>query len=248
MRADGLAATTIARRVAAVASSSAIRCSSARARTTRPPSIVLPRRPRTLPRTLSPAESERLIDAAIGVTPRAMRDRALVELLYGAGLRVSEALGLARRPSTSTPASCACSARATRSGSSRSAARPSRPSAATSRSGAHTSTAATGPTSSSTRAAAPSPRRRLPDPPQAGRAGRARARARPPAPAPPLVRDPPARGRRRPPLRPGDARARRPRRRPSATRMSPTATGGRPTSPPTRMPGGRPATTAAPEP
>ena len=54
----------------------------------------LPRRRRTLPRTLSPAEAERLVEAANGVTPRALRDRALVELLYGAGLRVSEAVGL----------------------------------------------------------------------------------------------------------------------------------------------------------
>ena len=57
-------------------------------------SVQLPRRARTLPRALSPAETERLIDAAVGSTPRALRDRALVELLYGAGLRVSEATGL----------------------------------------------------------------------------------------------------------------------------------------------------------
>jgi integrase/recombinase XerD len=54
----------------------------------------LPRRTRRLPRALSPAEAERLIDAAAGTTPRSLRDRALVELLYGAGLRVSEAVGL----------------------------------------------------------------------------------------------------------------------------------------------------------
>ncbi len=47
-----------------------------------------------LPRALSPSETERLIDAATGTTPRTLRDRALVELLYGAGLRVSEAVGL----------------------------------------------------------------------------------------------------------------------------------------------------------
>ena len=49
---------------------------------------------RTLPRTLSPGEVERLITAANGVDPRTLRDRALVELLYGAGIRVSEAVGL----------------------------------------------------------------------------------------------------------------------------------------------------------
>jgi integrase/recombinase XerD len=58
--------------------------------------IPLPRRRQKLPRSLTPAEVERLIAAANGVTPRALRDRALLELLYGAGLRVSEAVGLER--------------------------------------------------------------------------------------------------------------------------------------------------------
>src|SRR5439155_10739646 len=56
--------------------------------------VELPRRTRKLPKTLSPGEAERLIAAATGVAPRVLRDRALVELLYGAGLRVSEAVGL----------------------------------------------------------------------------------------------------------------------------------------------------------
>jgi len=56
--------------------------------------VELPRRHKRLPRSLSPGEVERLIEAASGVSPRTLRDRALVELLYGAGLRVSEAVGL----------------------------------------------------------------------------------------------------------------------------------------------------------
>jgi site-specific recombinase XerD len=58
--------------------------------------VELPRRRSRLPRTLSHAEVVRLIEAANGTTPRSLRDRALVELLYGAGLRVSEAVGLER--------------------------------------------------------------------------------------------------------------------------------------------------------
>jgi integrase/recombinase XerD len=58
--------------------------------------VDLPRRRARLPRSLSLSEVERLIDSANGVSPRALRDRALLELLYGAGLRVSEAVGLER--------------------------------------------------------------------------------------------------------------------------------------------------------
>lgn len=96
MRADGLAGSTIARRVAAVRSFYRHQMLLGARGDNPAADLVLPRRTRTLPRTLSPAESERLIDAANGTTPRALRDRALVELMYGAGLRVSETIGLAR--------------------------------------------------------------------------------------------------------------------------------------------------------
>ena len=96
MRARGLAATTIGRRIAALRSFYRHQMLIG-SRTDNPAAERdLPRRARTLPRTLSPGEAERLIEAASGTAPRALRDRALVELMYGAGLRVSEAVGLDR--------------------------------------------------------------------------------------------------------------------------------------------------------
>jgi integrase/recombinase XerD len=96
LRAQGLSPATIARRAAAVRSFFRHQ-QLLGARADNPAAdIELPRRRRTLPRTLSPGEAERLIDAANGIHPRDLRDRALVELLYGAGLRVSEAVGLDR--------------------------------------------------------------------------------------------------------------------------------------------------------
>ena len=96
LRAAGLAPATIARRVASLRS--LFRHLVLVGSVTENPAgeLELPRRIRRLPRTLSPGEAERLIDAASGTTPRAFRDRALVELLYGAGLRVSEAVSLDR--------------------------------------------------------------------------------------------------------------------------------------------------------
>ncbi len=96
MRADGLAGSTIARRIAAVRSFYRHQMLLGDRADNPAAELTLPRRGRKLPRTLSPSESERLIDAAAGSTPRGMRDRALVELMYGAGLRVSETVGLTR--------------------------------------------------------------------------------------------------------------------------------------------------------
>jgi integrase/recombinase XerD len=96
MRADGLAPSTIARRTAALRAFYRHQVLVGARRENPAAELELPRRRRPLPRTLSPGEAERLIDAAAGTAPRALRDRALVELLYGAGLRVSEAVGLHR--------------------------------------------------------------------------------------------------------------------------------------------------------
>jgi integrase/recombinase XerD len=96
LRAAGRAPTTIARKTAAVRSFFRHQVLLGARDDNPAASLALPRRQRRLPRTLSPAEAERLVEAAAGTTPRALRDHALVELLYGAGLRVSEAVGLER--------------------------------------------------------------------------------------------------------------------------------------------------------
>jgi integrase/recombinase XerD len=53
-----------------------------------------PKKGRTLPKTLSEAEVFAMIDAVDGVSPRDLRDRALLEVMYGCGLRVSEVCAL----------------------------------------------------------------------------------------------------------------------------------------------------------
>lgn len=54
-----------------------------------------PKQPKRLPKAISIAEVERLLEACSGDDPIALRDRALLELLYATGARVSEAVDLA---------------------------------------------------------------------------------------------------------------------------------------------------------
>jgi integrase/recombinase XerC len=56
--------------------------------------VKTPKAPKTLPRHLRPGEVESLIEAPEGDGPLVRRDRAILELLYAAGLRVSELVGL----------------------------------------------------------------------------------------------------------------------------------------------------------
>ena len=116
------------------------------AATTPPPRSTCRAARASCPRTLSPGEAERLIEAADGTTPaRPPRPRARRAPLRRRPARQRGGRPRARAASTSTRASSAASARATRSGSSRSAARRPRRYAATCRAAARTSTAATGP-------------------------------------------------------------------------------------------------------
>lgn len=61
--------------------------------------LVLPKLPKSLPKFLTEGQADTLLDAdateATGETPeRRARDQAILEILYGAGLRVSELCGL----------------------------------------------------------------------------------------------------------------------------------------------------------
>ncbi len=56
-----------------------------------------PRRPRTLPKALPARRLGAALDQLDGTEPVVLRDRALLEMLYGTGLRVSELASLATR-------------------------------------------------------------------------------------------------------------------------------------------------------
>jgi integrase/recombinase XerD len=96
LRAEGLSNATVARRLASLRGFFRHQLLLGMRTDNPAASLGSPRRIRKLPRTLSAAEAERLVEAARGTTPRDLRDAALVELLYGSGLRISEALGLER--------------------------------------------------------------------------------------------------------------------------------------------------------
>jgi len=53
-----------------------------------------PRKSRTLPKVLSYAEVKKLLESVSGAEPPDLRDRAILEVMYGCGLRASEAIGL----------------------------------------------------------------------------------------------------------------------------------------------------------
>ena len=86
-----------------------------------------PRKSQRLPQVLTRDEVARLLAAPRGTEPAALRDRALLELMYACGLRASEAIGLEVRDIDLKAACCARAARAPRSASCPSGARRSPP-------------------------------------------------------------------------------------------------------------------------
>jgi site-specific recombinase XerD len=85
-----LAPATIRRKVAAIRSFLRFTLGSAHV----PDAPLTPRRPRQLPDTPKTEEIDAALDELAGDGPLALRNRALVELVYSAGLRSSEAVGL----------------------------------------------------------------------------------------------------------------------------------------------------------
>jgi integrase/recombinase XerD len=85
-----LAPASIARRLAAVRSFLRAVLGPARV----PDAALAPRRPRRLPDPPRAAEIEQTLNGLVGDGPLALRNRALVELVYSAGLRSAEAVGL----------------------------------------------------------------------------------------------------------------------------------------------------------
>lgn len=56
--------------------------------------VALPKRPKRLPKVLDPAMLDALLNQPDPGTPAGLRDRAMFELLYGGGLRISELVSL----------------------------------------------------------------------------------------------------------------------------------------------------------
>lgn len=86
-----LSAATRARRLAAIRGFFAFLKGEGIVRANPAATLSTPRRPRQLPRSLSESQAARLMEAPPLGSAEGLRDRALLELVYGCGLRVAEA-------------------------------------------------------------------------------------------------------------------------------------------------------------
>lgn len=94
LRQRGLAATTIKRRTAAIRGMFQFLLREGRLESDPTLDLATPRLPRRLPRVLSVEEIERLLSMPDLSRPEGCRDRAMFEVMYASGLRVSELIGL----------------------------------------------------------------------------------------------------------------------------------------------------------
>ena len=94
LRRDGRSARTLARALAAVRGLYRFGREAGLLREDPAALLDTPRLPRRLPRALSKRDAAAVVEAPGDESPRAWRDRAMLELLYGSGLRASELVGL----------------------------------------------------------------------------------------------------------------------------------------------------------
>jgi integrase/recombinase XerD len=94
MRVGGLAAATITRRMTAVRSAYRYLVAEEILLVDPTRRVASPRVPAGLPKALSVEVVERLLGSVLGDGPVDRRDRAILEVLYGSGLRISELVGL----------------------------------------------------------------------------------------------------------------------------------------------------------
>lgn len=94
LRARGLAPASVARSLVPVRGLHRFLAAEGRAAVDPSAHVERPRVPRGVPKALSEDEVLRLLAAPTGDGPIARRDRAMLEVLYGTGLRVSELVGL----------------------------------------------------------------------------------------------------------------------------------------------------------
>lgn len=91
---DGLAKSSIARKVAALRSF--FKYCFKRGHIQKNPAhlLVVPKKDKTLPKTVTEEDLDRMFDGIDISTPQGLQDRAILEIFYGTGIRVSELVGL----------------------------------------------------------------------------------------------------------------------------------------------------------
>lgn len=91
---EGLAKTTIARKVAAIRSFFKYAFKRGLAEQNPAHLLIVPKKNKPLPKTATPEDLDRMMNLAQGNTPRGAQDRAILELFYSTGIRLSELTGL----------------------------------------------------------------------------------------------------------------------------------------------------------
>jgi integrase/recombinase XerD len=94
LRGQGRAPATVARAIVAVRSLHRFLAEDGRLPADPGADVETPRVPAGLPKALTEAEVQVLLGVVVGDDPVARRDRAVLEVLYGTGLRISELVGL----------------------------------------------------------------------------------------------------------------------------------------------------------